>query len=192
MSEATARVIESIEVDGLELHQVHPVDGTSLRQVCGMFVTGVTVITAEGAGEAIGTTVNSFTSVSLDPPLVLFCLHRGSRLAPMVRDGGSFVVNFLAGRQEQVAWAFAGRKPAALENVGYCRSSIGTPVLTDALSFLVCRLVNEFDGGDHLIFLGEVVELGVPRHRREPLVFFGGAMGALEQETPTTYPAWEG
>lgn len=185
-------LIDAIEIAGLELHQAHPVDGTSLRRVCGMFVTGVTVITAESDGQAMGTTVNSFTSVSLDPPLVLFCLHRDSRLVPMVRDGGEFVVNFLAGRQEQVAWAFAGRKTEMLGNVGYRRSSTGTPVLSDALSFLVCRVANEFDGGDHVIFLGEVVELGVPRQRREPLVFFGGAMGTLEQESSSTHPAWEG
>jgi 3-hydroxy-9,10-secoandrosta-1,3,5(10)-triene-9,17-dione monooxygenase reductase component len=183
---------DSLEIDGLDLHQAHPVDGKTLRQVCGMFVTGVTVITAGADGQAMGTTVNSFTSVSLDPPLVLFCLHRGSRLAPSVRDGAVFVVNFLAGRQEQVAWAFAGSRTASLGDVGYRRSATGAPVLSDALSFLVCRVVDEFDGGDHAIFLGEVMELGVPRHRREPLIFFGGAMGTLEQEPSSTYPAWEG
>jgi 3-hydroxy-9,10-secoandrosta-1,3,5(10)-triene-9,17-dione monooxygenase reductase component len=192
MSETTVRPIDAIEIGGLDLHQADPVDGPSLRRVCGMFVTGVTVITAEGAGEAVGTTVNSFTSVSLDPPLVLFCLHRNSRLAPIVREGAAFVVNFLAGRQEQVAWAFAGSRTAVLGDVGYRRSSTGPPVLSDALSFLVCRVVDEFDGGDHVIWLGQVVELGVPRRHREPLVFFGGAMGTLEQESPSTHPAWEG
>jgi 3-hydroxy-9,10-secoandrosta-1,3,5(10)-triene-9,17-dione monooxygenase reductase component len=90
------------------LHQAAPVTADLLRRVCGHFVTGVTVVTS-GLGErSIGTTVNSFTSVSLEPPLVLFCLHNKSRLRDVIEDTRAYVVNFLEGRQEKLAQAFAG------------------------------------------------------------------------------------
>src|SRR5680860_715884 len=90
-----------------------PIDDKLLRKVCGHFVTGVTVITCEADGIMTGTTVNSFASVSLDPPLVLFCLHRDSRLLDVLRQSGKFAVNFLAGRQERLAGAFASRRHSA-------------------------------------------------------------------------------
>lgn len=83
-----------------------------LRTVCGNFATGVTVITSGSGETAAGATVNSFTSVSLDPPLVLICLHENSRLLPVVQESGGFVVNFLTHQQEPVAWAFAGPQTA--------------------------------------------------------------------------------
>ncbi|MFF6958454.1 flavin reductase [Streptomyces sp. NPDC008317] len=176
----------------MSLHQAHPVDGRSLRTVCGMFVTGVTVITSGEDGNAEGTTVNSFTSVSLDPPLVLFCLHNESRLRSVVRESGKFVVNFLQGQQEGVARAFAGKGTAEIHDVANHPSVTGVPVLSEALAFLSCHLVEEFDGGDHTIFLGRVVELGVPRQHQEPLVFFRGWLGALEEELRGVHPIIDG
>ncbi|WP_326599913.1 flavin reductase family protein [Streptomyces sp. NBC_01803] len=173
-------------------HQVKPVEGRTLRDVCGLFVTGVTVITAGMGEEAAGTTVNSFTSVSLDPPLVLFCLHNDSRLRPVVESTGAYAVNFLAGRQERVARAFAGKDTAAITDVAHHSSVTGVPVLSDALAFLSCRLVNTFDGGDHTIFVGEVLELGVPRQSQEPLIFFRGFLGALEEEPRGVHPIFDG
>ncbi|SDO12562.1 flavin reductase family protein [Actinacidiphila guanduensis] len=166
----------------------HPrpaVDGKALRDACSAFATGVTVITAATGvpGHAEGTTVNSFTSVSLDPPLVLFCLHRQSRLGPVLRRSGGFVVNFLAHHQQELAWAFAGRDSARVEEVPHRRTAEGLPLLAGALGHLVCRLDAEYDGGDHLIVVGEVVELGVPEPESAPgaapLVFYRGAMHAL-------------
>jgi flavin reductase (DIM6/NTAB) family NADH-FMN oxidoreductase RutF len=174
------------------LHQPEPVEGRLLRNVCGLFVTGVTVITSGAEGSSEGTTVNSFTSVSLDPPLVLFCLHKESRLRAVVEESGSFVVNFLSGPQEPLARAFAGRGTAAITDVKHHRSADGMPVLSDALAFLACRLVSEFDGGDHTIFLGQVVELGVPREHQEPLIFFRGSLGALEEEPRGVHPIFDG
>jgi 3-hydroxy-9,10-secoandrosta-1,3,5(10)-triene-9,17-dione monooxygenase reductase component len=166
----------------------HPrpaVDGKALREACSVFATGVTVITAATGvpGAAEGTTVNSFTSVSLDPPLVLFCLHRNSRLGPVLREAGGFVVNFLAHRQQELAWAFSGRDSARMGDVPHHRTPEGLPVLTDALAHLVCRLNAEYDGGDHLIVVGEVVELGMPGREPDtvdvPLIFYRGAMHTL-------------
>jgi 3-hydroxy-9,10-secoandrosta-1,3,5(10)-triene-9,17-dione monooxygenase reductase component len=163
-----------------------------LRRVCGLFVTGVTVITTGTGAEALGTTVNSFTSVSLDPPLVLFCLHKESRLREQVVDTGQFVVNFLAGRQQPLAWAFAGRSTAQLHEVRYHLSDGGLPILSEALAFLACGLVNEFDGGDHSIFIGEVLQLGAPRENCDPLIFFRGSMGALQDEPDTVHQIIDG
>lgn len=164
------------------LHEAVPVDAKALRSVCGQFVTGVTVVTSGASGKVAGTTVNSFTSVSLEPPLVLFCLHNESRLKPVVENCGVYVVNFLAGRQKRLAWAFADGTTAGLRDVAHHHTSTGVPVLSEALAFVSCRLVNTFEGGDHSIFLGEVVELGLPRRYQEPLIFFRGSLSALEDQ----------
>ncbi|MEV1007476.1 flavin reductase family protein [Streptomyces sp. NPDC049881] len=166
-------------------HPRPPVDGKALRDACSAFATGVTVITTGtgAAGRTESMTVNSFTSVSLDPPLVLFCLHRHSRLGPVLREAGGFVVNFLTYRQQHLAWAFSGRDSARVEEVPHHRTPEGLPVLTQALGHLVCRVRAEYDGGDHVIVLGEVVELGPPRDAsargEDPLIFYRGAMHAL-------------
>ncbi len=156
-----------------------PVETNVLRAVCGNFVTGVTVITSGRGEQAAGTTVNSFTSVSLDPPLVLFCLHQRSRLKAVVEESQAYAVNFLAAQHEPLARAFSGRHTASLHEVVHHPSATGVPVLTDALAYLSCRLVDTFQGGDHTVFVGEVVDLGVPERDRRPLVFFRGALGAL-------------
>ncbi len=173
-------------------HQVRPIDNRALRRVCGHFVTGVAVVTCEADGVLTGTTVNSFTSVSLDPPLVLFCLHRESRLVELLGQAGRFGVNFLTGRQERLAWAFASRTTADLGQVAYHRSTEGVPVLSEAAGYLACSLVNEYDGGDHVILLGEVIELGAPRRLQEPLIFFRGAMSVLEEDPQLVHPGWTG
>jgi flavin reductase (DIM6/NTAB) family NADH-FMN oxidoreductase RutF len=172
-------------------HEAQQIDSRTLRNVCGLFVTGVTVITTGLDGRSDGTTVNSFTSVSLDPPLVLFCLHKQSRLCPVIEESGLFVVNFLAGCQERLARAFAARQSAAFHEVMHHRSAGGVPILSDALAFLACEVVNEIDGGDHTIVLGKVLEMGVPRYNAEPLIFFRGSLGALEHEPVAVLPIWE-
>jgi flavin reductase (DIM6/NTAB) family NADH-FMN oxidoreductase RutF len=167
-------------------------DARTLRSVCGQFVTGVTVITSGSGPEVSGTTVNSFTSVSLDPPLVLFCLHRQSRLRESLERSGTFAVNFLAGQQHNLAWAFARKDAADMTLVAHHFSDDGVPVLSEALAFIVCRVVNEIDGGDHLIFLGEVIETAVPRADHDPLIFFRGVMGALADGPSVHVPIHDG
>ncbi|EDY55977.1 MULTISPECIES: flavin reductase family protein [Streptomyces] len=177
-----------IPVQPLSQHGRHlpqpPVDGRALRTVCGNFATGVTVITTGGPEDGAATTVNSFTSVSLDPPLVLFCLHRQSRLRPVLQKARGFVVNFLTRDQAGLAWKFAGRESARLADVPYHHSAHGLPVLTEALAFLECRLAEEYDGGDHAILVGEVTALGTSSEEADPLVFFQGAMRVLDRDVP--------
>ncbi|WUH88817.1 flavin reductase family protein [Streptomyces sp. NBC_00433] len=173
-------------------HHVFPADGRSLRRVCGMFVTGVTVISAGEGEDGDGTTVNSFTSVSLDPPLVLFCIHRESRLRGELTRGGRFAVNLLARRHEQLAQVFAGRQAPAAGRVFSAWSARGVPVLGESLAYMDCDVRAEYPGGDHMIVVGEVVELGVHRRRQEPLTFFEGSFGRLEEELRAAYARWDG
>jgi flavin reductase (DIM6/NTAB) family NADH-FMN oxidoreductase RutF len=160
--------------------QQESIDARVLRSVCGLYVTGVTVITTGDELNAAGTTVNSFTSVSLDPPLILFCLHKESRLRDVLKESGMFVVNLLAEQQEPVSRAFARRDTAEFATVEHHRSVGGVPILSEAMAFLECRQAGEIDGGDHVIVLGEVIDLGVLDPDPSPLVFFRGLLGALE------------
>lgn len=163
-----------------ENRQTRLVEPLDLRRVCGLFTTGVTVIATGPDGDADGTTVNSFTSVSLDPPLVLFCLHRHSRLHTLLEQSGGFTVNFLAARQQSLARHFAERRDTAFEGVPHHFTGDGLPVLSEALAHLTCTTVDVHTAGDHDIVIGEVVELGVPEHGQEPLIFFDGLLGPLQ------------
>ncbi len=109
----------------------------------GRFATGVTVATTYQESRRLGITVNAFASVSLDPPLVLFCLERASRVHQAFLDSGIFAMNILASDQHSHV------------------AVTGAPILEDCLGFVDCRLVNVFDGGDHSILVGLVEALGV-------------------------------
>ncbi|MEV7882119.1 flavin reductase family protein [Streptomyces microflavus] len=157
-----------------------PIAPKEFRRICGLFATGVTVITAGTEGEAEGTTVNSFTSVSLDPALVLFCLHKESRMHAVIGRHGTFAVNFLAGGQQELARAFAARRPEGFHGVPHHFAPDGPPVLSEALAYLTCSTVAVHSGGDHDIVVGEVLELAAPGSEQEPLIFFDGTLGPLE------------
>ena len=149
-----------------------------LRGVFGTFATGVTVISAETtSGEITGATANSFTSVSLDPPLVLVCFARGSRTMAAMRSAGRFAIQILAKGQQAVAWHFAGRPMVGGEDVLSGRTERGVPCLEDALCVIDCNLSQVMPGGDHRIVLGEVMGFQVPDTAAEPLVFHRGKFG---------------
>jgi flavin reductase (DIM6/NTAB) family NADH-FMN oxidoreductase RutF len=139
-------------------------DRDTLRAVFGAFATGITVVTASG-DSPMGMTANSFTSVSLSPPLVLVCVDRKAAIHDAVLAEGLFAVSVLASDQEQTAKYFASHsRPrgeqefAAVDSVpGPCT---GAPVLAGALAWVECRLSAVYDGGDHSIFLGSVLDLG--------------------------------
>ncbi len=153
-------------------------DPRALRDVMGWFATGITVITSAG-DTAHGMTANSFSSVSLDPPLVLVCLARTTSMHDIVVSNGGFAVNVLGAEQEEVARHFASRdRPAGIAQFDavdwVAGPRTGAPLLAGALAWLECSLGEIYDGGDHSIFLGRVVGLG-RGHGREALLFFGGA-----------------
>lgn len=133
------------------------------RQVMGQFPTGVTVVTTRSSEGLSGITVNSFTSVSLEPALVLICIDLKSHTLPFLRASGSFAVNFLTSEQEDLSRCFA--KTAAERNAYFCNATYheaatGSPILDGTLAFIDARVVAEYPGGDHAIFLGKVEAMG--------------------------------
>ncbi len=134
------------------------------RQVMGQFATGVTVVTTcAERGRPVGLTVNAFCSVSLEPPLVLICVDLRSHALAHIRESGIFVVNILTNRQEQLSRCFATSSEERYENfchASYHVAATGAPVIDDVLAFIDARIVAEYPGGDHVIFLGEVVAMG--------------------------------
>lgn len=149
------------------------IDGRAFRDVLGTFPTGVTIVTARGADGPAGLTTNAFTSLSLDPPLILVCIANGSRTLPVVREAGRFAVNVLRAGQEDLAAVFASKAVGA-EKFARTTHNVehGVPVLDDALSWLVCDLRDLLPGGDHTIAIGEVTALAAAEG--EPLLFWRG------------------
>src|ERR1700730_15142409 len=133
------------------------------RQVMGQFATGVTVVaTATNAGLS-GLTVNSFTSVSLDPPLVLVCIDLTSHTLPFLHASGSFAVSFLTNEQEALSRCFATTSAERYDrfcHAPYHVAATGSPILDGALAFVDAHIVAEYPGGDHAIFLGQVEAMG--------------------------------
>ncbi len=145
-----------------------------LRAVFGQYATGVCVVTAISAdGSPAGMTINSLTSVSLDPPLVLWCLQRSSARFSVFAGAAYFGISILAAQQEQLARRFATRHPAPFRGLAWSRGRHGVPLLPGTLGHLVCRSVRQADGGDHQIIIGSPDD-GEVTGGRPPLVFFGG------------------
>ena len=153
-------------------------DAASFRSVLGHFATGITVITAMDDGEPVGIAANSFTSVSLDPPLVLFCAAKTSSTTwPRIQRAGHFTVNVLDEHQEHISRLFAPRA-----RTGSARSS-GTRASAarsshDVHAYLDCTIETEHDAGDHVIVVGRVHELGLTADAG-PLLFYQGRYGRL-------------
>ncbi len=139
------------------------IDQLEFRQVMGNFATGVTIVTAAHAGKYAGFTANAFTSVSLDPPLVLVCIGNQNASLTVIETSQAFCVNILAADQEDLARIFAKNGPAKYEHLAQVQhhaASTGAPILAGTLAWLDCRLTQAYAGGDHLILMGEVVALG--------------------------------
>lgn len=142
----------------------------------GRFTTGVTIVTSRLGDELHGMTANSVTSVSLDPPLVLVCVDKSADSHDIMDRSGVFAVNILSRRQEHLARAFAIKEVAdahGLDEVPHRTRATGAPIIEGSLAYLDCRVVERYAGGDHTIFVGEVVDAG-PLSDDEPLVFFQG------------------
>jgi flavin reductase (DIM6/NTAB) family NADH-FMN oxidoreductase RutF len=133
------------------------------RQVAGQFATGVSVVTTNCQGKIAGITVNAFCSVSLDPPLILVCVDRGSNTLSYIRESRHFAVNILSNQQEQLSRCFAVPSIERYEHfchAGFHIAATGAPIIDDVLAFIDAHVVAEYPGGDHTIFLGEVVAMG--------------------------------
>ncbi|QYU70183.1 flavin reductase family protein [Leptolyngbya sp. 15MV] len=145
----------------------------NLRAALGSFVTGVTIVTAsDGAGRDVGVTANSFNSVSLDPPMVLWSLARKSGSLPVFAGASHFVVHVLAADQEALSNRFAKAGEEKFAGIEIERGTGGAPLLPGTAARFQCRTAYQYDGGDHVIFVGEVERFESTTHA--PLAFHGG------------------
>lgn len=156
------------------------IEQARFRQVLGHFCSGVTVVTGLHGGKPVGFTAQSFTSVSLDPPLVLVCPAESSTTWPHIEASGGFCANILAADQEAVSLAFAARGGAdKFKGVGWSPAPrTGSPVLSGALAWVDCRIEQRYEAGDHLIVVGRVLDLGV-EDREGPLLFYRSGYGGF-------------
>ena len=156
------------------------VDPAAMREVLGHFASGVTVVTAVTDDGPIGFTCQSFSSLSLDPPLVVFAPARSSHTWRRLRDIGRFCVNVLAEGQDAVSQNFARSAPDKFARVPWTPSAHGAPVLDDIVAWIDGELWAEYDGGDHTLVVARVLDLGAHPDRR-PLLFHRGAYGLLHR-----------
>ena len=152
---------------------------THFRHVLGRYPTGVCVVTAVARdGSPVGMTVGSFTSVSLQPPLVAFLTGTGSGVAATITDVGRFAVNVLADDQVALCHRFAARRHDRFGDLPWRPSPMGSPVLDDAPAWIDCTLHTVHELGDHRLLVGAVHALDVQRPAT-PLLFFGGGYGQV-------------
>lgn len=167
-------------------------DGRALRDAFGSFATGVTIVTTRGPdGMDTGLTANSFSSVSLNPPMVLWSLARTSSAIDAFRSGGHFAVHILSAEQEALSTRFATKGIDRFAGLELDRGPSGIPMLTDCMARFACRLAYQYEGGDHVIFVGEIVDFS--HSASKPLVFHGGRYGMLlpKQKLVAAQPADE-
>ncbi|WP_325065273.1 flavin reductase family protein [Qipengyuania gaetbuli] len=153
-------------------------DPQAFRSALGSFVTGVTIVTTRDAdGRPVGLTANSFNSVSLDPPMVLWSLSLHSGSLPVFREAQSWAVHVLAADQQAMSDRFAQPGNDKFAGLDVVDGPEGAPMLAGYAARFGCRARFEYEGGDHAIFLGEVVEF--ERRDAEPLIYHSGRYGRL-------------
>jgi flavin reductase (DIM6/NTAB) family NADH-FMN oxidoreductase RutF len=169
----------------MNIHAIRPVtpprkaqppsfSSQEFRAALGMFATGVTIVTARTAeGQVIGLTANSFNSVSLDPPLVLWSLAQGAASLPVFRAGSHYAINILAKDQKALAERFAVRGAERWNGVNFAEGMGGAPLLEGAAATFECFNRSRYEEGDHVIFVGEVERCSW-RTGASPLLFHGG------------------
>jgi flavin reductase (DIM6/NTAB) family NADH-FMN oxidoreductase RutF len=154
-------------------------DQDAFRAVLGRFPSGVTIVTVRGAnGRDYGMTVSAFSSVSLEPPLVMACIGEDSSLKPMIAEAAYFGVSILASAQEPLSRRFAAHGER-FDGVGFTRGENGVALIDGALAFMECRIVARHLTGDHTIVIGEVEAASVGDDR--PLLYYRGGYAQLER-----------
>lgn len=147
-----------------------PIDEARFRQAMGYFASGVTVVTTAYQGEQYGMTVSSFSSLSLNPRLVLICIDRSVPSHDALVGAGMFVINMLDKRQEHLSRRFATTSPDKFKGLAWHTGTLGLPVLDHVLAVVECRTYAQAEGGDHTIFIGEVVDTEV--NEGAPLLYY--------------------
>lgn len=147
-------------------------DSLAQRRIMGHFATGVTVVTAHHNGEIYGMTANAVTSLSLNPPLVLAAVDKSAVMHGALTASRHFALNILSDTQEHLSRRFAQRGPKEVNDLTWITSASGAPILADALAWVDCRLAEILPGGDHDIFIGEI--LAGDSRDGAPLLYFCG------------------
>jgi flavin reductase (DIM6/NTAB) family NADH-FMN oxidoreductase RutF len=147
-----------------------PIDDAGFKLAMSQFASGVTVVTTENEGTRYGMTVASFASLSLHPPLVLVCIEKSVKTHEAIASAGKFGVSILAKDQADLSNRFASRRDDKFEGVGIRTGELGVPLLDGAICTLECRLHTTLPGGDHSIFVGEVVD--AQTIETAPLLYF--------------------
>jgi flavin reductase (DIM6/NTAB) family NADH-FMN oxidoreductase RutF len=146
------------------------IDDAQFKLAMSQFASGVTVVTTEWKGKPYGMTVASFASLSLHPPLVLVCVEKSVKSHDPIVNAGKFGVNILAAHQEEISNRFAARAGDKFAGIEWAKGSSGVPLIAEALATIECRLHKQLPGGDHSIFVGEVV--AVAAREGKPLLYF--------------------
>jgi len=154
-------------------------DQDAFRAVLGRFASGVTIVTVRGAkGRDYGMTVSAFSSVSLDPPLVMVCIGEDSSLKPMIAEATHYGVSILASPQEPLSRRFAAHGER-FDGIGFARGESGVALIDGALAYMECRIFARHRAGDHTIVIGEVEAASVADQR--PLLYYRGGYAQLER-----------
>jgi flavin reductase (DIM6/NTAB) family NADH-FMN oxidoreductase RutF len=154
-------------------------DARTLRDALGCFATGVTVVTClKPDGAPAGLTVNSFTSVSLDPPLLLVCLYKQAASAPALVEASHFAINVLQTGQQPASLRFSTRHEDRFGATPWACGEAGAPILEDSLGVFECERFAVYDGGDHYILVGQVVKASFDA-TLDPLLYFRGSYRRL-------------
>ena len=154
-------------------------DSQEQRRIMGHFATGVTVVTTLHEGQPVGMTANAVTSLSLDPPLVLVAVDKRAQMDAYLNAGDSFAINMLSDAQEELSRRFARSGPKEFGDIPRTEGVTGSPIFAEALAWVDCRLHSVVAGGDHDIFLGEIVA-GASRGGR-PLLYYCGKYAKLAE-----------
>ncbi|MFY9477746.1 MAG: flavin reductase family protein [Aquabacterium sp.] len=159
----------------------HTIDPKAFRQALGNFPTGVTVVTTKEAdGTPRGLTANSFTSVSLDPPLVLVCLGKQTASHPVFEASDTFAINILADDQRDVSGLFASKSPDKFEQARWHAGRTGAPLIDGSVAWFDCTVHQRVDAGDHTILIGRVADMG--QRTARPLGYCQGAYVGFQLE----------
>lgn len=188
MSDDGGGLDEDFELRPGEMVHVEGEEATTaarrFRDVLGAFASGVTVVAAMGDDGPAGLTVQSFASVSLDPPLVMFSVAKSARSWPTIERAGAFCATILAADQAPLAVRMATRGIDKFSGVEWTPSTVtGSPVIEGGLGHVDCRIEAVYEAGDHLIVLGRVVDLATTG-RQDALLFYRGQYGVAEPEPP--------
>ncbi|HJN07220.1 MAG TPA: flavin reductase family protein [Pirellulaceae bacterium] len=154
-------------------------DSQQQRKIMGAFATGVTVASTRIGDETWGMTANGITSLSLDPPLVLLAVQKDAASHGKFKEGGCFALSILTVEQQELSDRFAFKGPKDFSGLDYATGESGAPILADSLGWVDCRITQVLEGGDHDIFIGEI--LAGQAGNGEPLLYFNGKYRRMVQ-----------